>query len=103
MLKKVNVTPVLKKKDRLCVENYRQVSILQTISKIFERVISEQVVTYFDPLFYCRLTAFRNGYSCVIVVRLVDDCRMALDRPVQGLRHAAWHFVSQTLCPQHVN
>ena len=80
LLKKANVTPVFKKKDRLCVENYRPVSILPTVSKTFERVISEQVVTCFDPIFDCRLAAFRNGYSCEhVLVRLVEDWRKALD------------------------
>ena len=78
MLKKANVTPVFKKKDRLCVEHYRPVSILPTLSNIFEGVISEQVVTYFDPIFDCRLAVFRNGYSCEhVLVPLIEDWRKA--------------------------
>ena len=81
MLKRANVSPVFKKKDRLCIENYRPVSILPTISKIFEIVISEQITCYFDHIFDSRLAAFRKGYSCEhVLIRLVEDRRKALDK-----------------------
>ena len=38
-LKNVNVIPVFKKKDRINVENYRPVSILPNLSKIYERCL----------------------------------------------------------------
>ena len=36
-LKKATITPIFKKKDRDNVENYRPVSILPSLSKIYER------------------------------------------------------------------
>ena len=41
-LKKANITPVFKKGDRNSKDNYRPVSILPNISKIFERCIFRQ-------------------------------------------------------------
>ena len=41
-LKKANKTPVFKKSDRNCKDNYRPVSILPNMSKIFERCIFRQ-------------------------------------------------------------
>ena len=38
-LKMANVTPVFKKEDRLDKSNYRPVSILPLLSKVYERVI----------------------------------------------------------------
>ena len=37
ILKLANITPVLKKDDKSCKENYRPVSILSCITKIFEQ------------------------------------------------------------------
>ena len=38
-LKLADITPVYKKKDSTLVENYRPVSVLPSVSKIFERII----------------------------------------------------------------
>ena len=38
-IKLADVPPIFKKKDKTFVENYRPVSVLRTISKIFERII----------------------------------------------------------------
>ena len=40
-LKLVDITPVYKKKDPTLVENYRPVSILPCVSKVFERIIQK--------------------------------------------------------------
>ena len=37
--KLADVTPLFKKKDKTFVENYRPVSVLPTVSKIFERIM----------------------------------------------------------------
>ena len=38
-IKLADVPPIFKKKDKTFVENYKPVSVLPTISKIFERII----------------------------------------------------------------
>ena len=45
-LKKANITPVFKKGDRNSKDNYRPVSILPNISKIFERCIFRQLYSF---------------------------------------------------------
>ena len=42
-LKLADVTPIFKKKDKHLKENYRPVSILPALSKIFERLMSYQI------------------------------------------------------------
>jgi len=42
-LKAARVVPIFKKSDKTKVENYRPVSILAVFSKIFERVVYDQV------------------------------------------------------------
>ena len=48
VLKLADVTPVNKKKSRLEKSNYRPVSLLLNISKIFERCIHRQISEYFE-------------------------------------------------------
>ena len=43
-----NVTPVLKKDNRSEKDNYRPVSILPNLSKVFERCIYNQIAQFFD-------------------------------------------------------
>ena len=47
-MKLADITPVFKKKDPLKKENYRPVSILSAISKIFERLMQKQIVGYME-------------------------------------------------------
>ena len=51
-------TPVYKKKSKAFKDNYRPVSILSNISKVYERCIYDQIHTYFDKIlskYQCRL------------------------------------------------
>ena len=48
VLKKSNIVPIFKKDDSSLLTNYRPISILPTISKIFERVIYNQLYEYFN-------------------------------------------------------
>ena len=47
-LKSARVVPIFKRNDRTEVGNYRPVSILTIISKIFEKVVYDQVESYLD-------------------------------------------------------
>ena len=48
-LKSAEVTPLFKKADPFDKVNYRPVSLLSHVSKLFERIIFNQVSTYFEP------------------------------------------------------
>ena len=47
-LKLADITPLHKKGRKDNKENYRPVSILATLSKIFERILFEQMPGFFD-------------------------------------------------------
>jgi hypothetical protein len=80
-LKEAQVVPIFKKKDSLDKQNYRPVSILPYISKIFEKAINEQLADFFNGIFNPFLSAFRPGHGCqTTLIRLVEDWRSALDR-----------------------
>ena len=69
-LKMAQVTPLFKKNDPLDVRNYRPVSILPQISKIFEKVLEMQLSDYFENLFHECLCAFRNYEKVTFEVNL---------------------------------
>ena len=79
-IKVAQVLPLYKKKDPLNKENYRPVSILPTISKIFERSMHDQFSNFMDNHFNPFLAAFRKGFGCQsTLLRLLEDWRKALD------------------------
>jgi len=79
-LKIAQVTPLHKKNSTLEKGNYRPVSILPTISKIFERAINTQLTKFFDQHFNTYLSAFRPGYGCqTTLLKIIEDWKRALD------------------------
>ena len=63
VLKQANITLVFKKGERECKNNYRAVSILSNVSKIFERITLRQISNYMDSFFSKYQCGFRKGYS----------------------------------------
>ena len=62
-LKLADVTPVYKKKLKNSKDNYRPVTILPNISKIYERCIYDQIQLFFDSLLSKYKCEFRRGYN----------------------------------------
>ena len=46
-LKLADITPIFKKEDATLEKNYRPVSVLPVVSKIFERLLQTQINSYF--------------------------------------------------------
>jgi hypothetical protein len=80
-LKEAQVVPLHKKNDPLDKKNYRPVSILPTISKVYEMVLSDQLTDLFENIFHTFLCAFRKGHGCqTTLLRLLEDWKTALDK-----------------------
>ena len=71
ILKDANITPVFKKGYKGSKDNYRPVSILPVISKIFEKLLCKQITVFIDPLLSKFQCGFRNGYGA-------QDCLLAM-------------------------
>ena len=76
-----SVVPVDKgKPDKYDVLNYRPVSILDVFSKIYEKVIKNQLVSYFDKYLSPFISAYRKNYSTQqVLIRLLEEWREKLD------------------------
>ena len=62
-LKHANIKPIYKKETRSEKENYRPVSILPNLLKIFERCMHDQLKDYFDKLLSKYQCGLRKGFS----------------------------------------
>ena len=62
-LKKAEITPCYKKGHETAKENYRPISILPVVSKLFERTLYDQIESFFKDKFSMYLCGFRKGYS----------------------------------------
>ena len=79
-MKMSEISPVFKKNDNLCKENYRSINILTMMSKVYERILSDQLTRYFNDLLESSLSAYRSGYSCQhVLLQLTEYWRRALD------------------------
>ena len=80
-LKLADVTPAHKKDERTMEDNYRPVSILPPVSKIFERNMYNQIEIYIDQYLSPYLFGFRKGHStqqCLIV--MLEQWHKAMDK-----------------------
>ena len=79
-LKLAAIKPTFKKDDRCKKENYRPVSLLPVVSKIFEKIVYTQISTYIHPFLSPIQCGFRKGHSaqhCLLV--LLEKWRKSLD------------------------
>ena len=62
-LKLADITPIFKKEDSLNKENYRPVSILPHLSKVFERILYKQIDSFMENKFLPFLCEFRKNHN----------------------------------------
>ena len=76
-----NVTPVFKQGSKNLKDNYRPISILPNISKIFEHCLHDQLSAFFDDILSPQQCGFRKGYNAqYCLIALVEKCKHALDK-----------------------
>ena len=69
-LKLAKIVPVYKSKDKQCFTNYRPISVLPSVSKIFEKVIFKRLYNFLDKhsLIYESQYGFRPKHSTIDVI-----------------------------------
>ena len=79
-LKNADITPIFKTFERVLKTNYRAVSILPTLSKIYEKICYKQIYGYFDNISSKYLCGFRKGnitQHCLLF--MLEKLKKALD------------------------
>lgn len=82
-LKLARVLPLFKKGVNSVFDNYRPISLLPSISKVFERVMHHQIQDYFNKyhLFYGSQYGFRPDHSTELaVLEVVDQIMTQMDK-----------------------
>ena len=82
LLKIANVIPTHKKGDKLDCNNYRPISLLSNISKIFEKCMHTRLTNFLwiNKLLFSHQFGFRNGYSRNhALTSLTEMIRKAID------------------------
>ena len=79
--KQSEVIPVYKKLDPLQKENYRPVSLLPHISKVFERVIYQQINNFMENKISKCVTGFRKSHGTQhSLIAMLEKWEKALDK-----------------------
>ena len=79
-LKCADVTSLPKNGQSSSRTNFRPISVLRTVSKLFERIMDKQIVAYITPFLSSVLCGFRKGYNAQhALVRLLERFRISLD------------------------
>ena len=79
-LKLADVTPVYKNKSKNSKDNYRPVSILSNISKIYERCLYDQIQVFFDSILSKYQCGFRRGYNAQhCLMTLIEKWKKSVD------------------------
>ena len=82
-LKIAKVIPIFKKGSTTSVNNYRPISILSTINKVFEKILYTRLIKYIDKfqILYKYQYGFRKQHSTEqSLIEFVDNIRSAIDQ-----------------------
>ena len=80
-MKYADVIPIHKKDDKTDKENYRPISILPNLSKVYERLMCNQIYPYFGTLFSKFQCGFRKGFNAQhCLLAMIEKWRKTLDK-----------------------
>ena len=80
-LKMAEITPAHKKDETTLKENYRPISILPPVSKIFERTMYDHIYEYMGTKLSHYLCGFRKGYSTqYCLIAMLEQWKKACDK-----------------------
>ena len=63
-MKHAEIVPVFKKGKKLEKSNYRPVSILSCLSKVWEKILITQLSEFFYNIFLPHMSGFRKAHGC---------------------------------------
>ena len=78
--KKAEVRPLYKKDGRKENSNYRPVSILSNVSKVYERCLYDPIYDFFENKFSKYQCGFRKGFNTQNALSMVEKMLLARDK-----------------------
>ena len=79
-LKLGDITPLHKKLENILKENYRPVSLLPVVSKLFERIMQKQMKTFIETFLSPFLCGYRKGYNTqYALLAMIEKWKKCLD------------------------
>ena len=79
-LKLADITPIFKKEDSLNKENYRPISILSHLSKVFEKILYKQIDSFMKNKFSPYLCGFRKNHNVQYsLLKMIESWKKQLD------------------------
>ena len=79
-LKSADVSSLLKAEAITSKKSYRPVSVLPTVSKVFERIMDRQMIKYITPFLSVLLCGFRKSFDTQhALIRMLEKWRVSLD------------------------
>ena len=81
--KKAKVIPLHKQLEKILVDNYRPISLLNCFSKLFERLIHKQVISFLHKhaLLYQYQFGFREKHSTTLaLIEIIDGIKNNIDK-----------------------
>ena len=80
LLKHADITPVFKKGYRGSKENYQAVSILSVISKIFQKLLHNQITPFMNQFLSKYQCGFRKGFNAkYCLLAMLEKWKKAVD------------------------
>ena len=79
-MKYAEVTPIHKKDDKTDKENYCPIGILPNVSKVYERLMYNQIYSYFQTIFFKFQYGFQKGFNAQhCLLAMVEKQHKTLD------------------------
>ena len=79
-LKRGDITPLHKKLENILKENYRPVSLLPVVSKLFEKLMQKQMKSFIETFLSSFLCGYRKGYNTqYALLAMIEKWKKSLD------------------------
>ena len=80
-MKLANITPIFKSLQNSLKKNYRPISVLPIVSKIFEKIMDKQTDAYIKQYLSPYLCGYRKGYSGQhALLSMIEKWKMSRDK-----------------------
>ena len=79
-LKLADITPFFNKVDKNLAKNYRPVSVLPTLSKVFEKIMQKRVINHVNTFLSPYLYGYKKGFSTqYALLSLLEKWKKTID------------------------